>query len=339
MEAIISTLIAGLFSLIGVILNYTLTKGSGSARTVSGIQTVASASQPSTPGMGTIISTPQSTKRVNFGKVLIHIGILQLAGNLMGFIIGFVLGSNGASVYTDFSTILVVGTIILIVGFYLFGISVDRAIMWKHLTYVSIGVVIVNILIPLLLRIPLSGLAVFIGLLQAFFAMGIGGSIARMRKPQAAAPAPLTPSYPQYHQQPPVPPQPVYAPTVAGLQPLVIVPPPPNAATQGTTWGYLAFSDGDRVGLTGKRIVVGRAKYEPGVTNPEINLSLQPEAASVSHMHAALENYGNAFTVTDLQSMNGTVVSGRRLEPFRSIPVNDGDTLYFGRVQCIFKKA
>ncbi len=199
--------------------------------------------------------------------------------------------------------------------------------------------VIVSLFIDFLLQVQINNGAVLIALLQAFVAMGIGGAIARIRKPQVAATPPSASSYSQYHQQSPETPHQVYAPTVAGLQPPVIAPPPPNVATQATTWGYLVFSDGKQVELMGKRIVVGRVKYEPGVTNPEINLSSQPEAVSVSHMHAALENYGNAFTVTDLRSSNGTVVSGRRLEPHQPIPVNDGETLYFGRVQCVFKKA
>ena len=132
--AIISALIAGTFSLVGIVLNHKLTSGSGSTRTASVMQTVARTSQPPTPVRGTVISTPQSMKRVNFGKVLIHIGIIQLVANVMGLIIGLVLGSNGASIDTTIVWLLVVGTIILIASFYLSGISVDRAIMWKHLT-------------------------------------------------------------------------------------------------------------------------------------------------------------------------------------------------------------
>ncbi len=94
--AIISALIAGTFSLVGIVLNHKLTSGSGSTRTASVMQTVAR--------------------------------------NVMGLIIGLVLGSNGASIDTTIVWLLVVGTIILIASFYLSGISVDRAIMWKHLT-------------------------------------------------------------------------------------------------------------------------------------------------------------------------------------------------------------
>jgi hypothetical protein len=320
-STMVSALIAGVFSLVGVVLNNKLASKSGSIQTASVMQSVVGASQGSTP-VGTIIDTPQSTNRVSFGKVLIHVGIIQLIGNVMGLIIGFfTLRLIGASLDTYMVAVFIINTLVLVVCLAWSGTKVDRAIMWKHLTYVSIGVVVVDLLIDILFGAAINGPIVVGSLIQTFVAMGIAGSIVRARKPQLAAAPPSISPYPQYYQQPSVPPSPGYA------------------APQGITWGYLAFSDGKQVRLMGKRVVVGRAKYEPGVTNPEIDLSSQPEASSVSHMHAAFENYGNVFTVTDMQSMNGTVVSGHRLEPYRAISVNDGDTLYFGRVQCAFKKA
>ncbi|HBE24382.1 MAG TPA: forkhead-associated protein, partial [Ktedonobacter sp.] len=44
-------------------------------------------------------------------------------------------------------------------------------------------------------------------------------------------------------------------------------------------------------------------------------------------------------TLTDLNSTNATRLNGKRLEPDKATPMNDGDALSFGKVACTFKKA
>ena len=153
---------------------------------------------------------------VNYGTVLIHVGIVQLVANVIGVILGIViLGLNRASLGTYILVDLIFGTFAIIVCFYWFGTKVNRAIMWKHLTYVSIGAVIVTQLIDLLLGGTVSGMTVIIALIQTFFAMGIGGSIAMRRKAKVDATPSAASPYPPYQQQPPYPPyqqQPQYPP-------------------------------------------------------------------------------------------------------------------------------
>jgi len=62
-------------------------------------------------------------------------------------------------------------------------------------------------------------------------------------------------------------------------------------------------------------------------------------ADTVSRIHAQIEHIGSEFTVTDLNSTNATRLNGKRLEPDKATPLNDGDTLVFGKVQSTFKKA
>jgi pSer/pThr/pTyr-binding forkhead associated (FHA) protein len=64
-----------------------------------------------------------------------------------------------------------------------------------------------------------------------------------------------------------------------------------------------------------------------------------PGADTASRIHAALEHIGSTYTVTDLNSTNATRVNGKRLDPDKATPINDGDTLTFGKVTCSFKKA
>jgi pSer/pThr/pTyr-binding forkhead associated (FHA) protein len=61
-------------------------------------------------------------------------------------------------------------------------------------------------------------------------------------------------------------------------------------------------------------------------------------ADTVSRIHATLEHIGSAYTLTDLNSTNSTRINSKRLEPDKATPINDGDTLHFGKVTCTFKK-
>jgi hypothetical protein len=107
----------------------------------------------------------------------------------------------------------------------------------------------------------------------------------------------------------------------------------PNA-----TWGSLTFSDGNTVQLSGERALVGRYDHDLGGLNPEVDLSAMSESDTVSRIHATIEHVGSSYMVTDLNSTNLTRLNGKRLEPDKATPLNDGDTLQFGKVTATFKK-
>jgi pSer/pThr/pTyr-binding forkhead associated (FHA) protein len=71
---------------------------------------------------------------------------------------------------------------------------------------------------------------------------------------------------------------------------------------------------------------------------PEVDLGKMEGADTVSRIHAAFEHIGSNYTLTDLNSTNTTRVNNKRLEPDAEMPIDDGDTLSFGKVTCIFKK-
>src|SRR6266568_3168171 len=128
-------------------------------------------------------------------------------------------------------------------------------------------------------------------------------------------------------KQPPRPPTPVYTPpaqpptiqtgvssssqTIPAKKPIKAKPANQPASTPTAPWGKLIFSDGKEVQLSGERALVGRSDHDVGST----------------------------YTVTDLNSTNSTRINGKRLEPDKATPINDGDKLSFGKVTCTFKKA
>jgi hypothetical protein len=147
--------------------------------------------------------------------------------------------------------------------------------------------------------------------------------------PQQVSPKPKTPA-----QQPAPTPPPAPKP-----QPIQAKPSSQPTYDAKSVWGNLTFSDGTKVNLAGERAVVGRADHDIGGLQPEVDLSTMQGADTVSRIHAQIEHIGSEFTVTDLNSTNATRLNGKRLEPDKATPFNDGDTLVFGKVQSTFKKA
>jgi len=142
---------------------------------------------------------------------------------------------------------------------------------------------------------------------------------------QQATPRPSTPG-----STPASPPSP---------QPIAARPTSQPAFDPKATWGNLTFSDGNTVQLSGERALVGRYDHDLGGLNPEVDLSTVPGSDTVSRIHATIEHIGSSYTVTDLNSTNLTRLNGKRLEPDKATPLNDGDTLQFGKVTATFKKA
>src|SRR6266566_8890179 len=138
----------------------------------------------------------------------------------------------------------------------------------------------------------------------------------------------------QAAQAPPPAPKPQTPP-----KPIVAQPTSEPAYDPKATWGSLTFSDGKQVILSGERAVVGRYDHDLGGINPEVDLTAMQGAETVSRVHAALEHIGSSYTLTDLNSTNATRINNKRLEPDKPTPINDGDTLQFGKVTCTFKKS
>src|SRR5712692_993715 len=155
-------------------------------------------------------------------------------------------------------------------------------------------------------------------------------------KPQPVTPKAQTPpkqDVPYY--TPPVNPQPV----APAPKPIVPKPAAQPASDPNATWGFLTLSDGKQIKLSGERALVGRYDHDIGGIQPEVDLSNAQGSETVSRIHATIEHIGSAYTLTDLNSTNATRLNGKRQEPDKATPLNDGDNLSFGKVTCTFKKA
>lgn len=168
--AVISAVVTGLFGLIGKRMelarpsaptNATLREGATSQKNI----------------VNNELNIAQSyAGSVNFGTTIRHVGVLQLCLNLIGLLIGAALGLAGASLTSILVATLIIGTIVLAVGFWISGSLVYRSIRWTHLIYVAIGTLIVTLILnSLVFQQPITSAGLILGLLQTFGAMIIAG--------------------------------------------------------------------------------------------------------------------------------------------------------------------
>lgn len=67
-----------------------------------------------------------------------------------------------------------------------------------------------------------------------------------------------------------------------------------------------------------------------------VSIDLTPYRAfeqGVSRVHAALRATAEGLCIVDMQSSNGTLLNGERLQPYQPIFIKDGDTLTLGHMQ------
>jgi serine/threonine protein kinase len=85
-----------------------------------------------------------------------------------------------------------------------------------------------------------------------------------------------------------------------------------------------------RIPLTGDEILIG-CRSKSLSFDPEIDLSGPPRDKGVSRRHAKLESTPDgAWTVTDLDSVNGTQVNGREVPPGDAVRLGPGDHIHVG---------
>lgn len=77
--------------------------------------------------------------------------------------------------------------------------------------------------------------------------------------------------------------------------------------------------------------LLGKWDMDAGIF-PEVDLTDEDPQGYISRRHAQIENTGGAWTVTDLDSTNGTAVNRKKVPAQRSVPLSDGDELILGRL-------
>jgi hypothetical protein len=150
----------------------------------------------SAPGIVPPVSYPlrPPTPSVDLSAVLIHIGILQLVGNIVGVITGFFGGALGFSEGLLLLALFFFGTVTEIIMFLIFGLRVERPLRWRHLTYVALGTIPLTLVVNALAyalqgRTLYTSLAEVFGAIvfatfQTFLSMGIGGGLAALFAPK-----------------------------------------------------------------------------------------------------------------------------------------------------------
>jgi DNA-binding response OmpR family regulator len=79
-----------------------------------------------------------------------------------------------------------------------------------------------------------------------------------------------------------------------------------------------------------ERIIMGRAEKNQS-TQPDVDLGpFGAEALGVSRQHMTIDVRDNHLTVSDLNSMNGTMLNDVKLEPNKAHPLRHGDQLQLG---------
>ena len=174
LTSVLSAVIAGVFTLVAKRME-----------TSHGHEDTGAIASP-TPTATSPATTP-ATKPVagaiNYGTALKHIGILQFLLNIVGFLVGIIVGATGGSSDTLILMALFIGTLVLIAGFFWSALSVEKSMLWKYLVVVALGVAITTLIInSIILQIPLSLASLAVALVQNFICMGIAGFIARAVK-------------------------------------------------------------------------------------------------------------------------------------------------------------
>jgi hypothetical protein len=109
---------------------------------------------------------------------------------------------------------------------------------------------------------------------------------------------------------------------------------PPNNAVQETYCALNIVEIGKIIPLENKEeFTLGRsAEGQP--ISPDIDLSFyRAYEYGVSRLHASLKVWKDQVSITDLGSVNGTMVNGKRISPHKSMILNHGDLLSLGKLK------
>jgi hypothetical protein len=102
----------------------------------------------------------------------------------------------------------------------------------------------------------------------------------------------------------------------------------------GALFGLRVISSGTILPLIGRdNFTLGRAGHDQAVI-PDIDLgSFEAYDSGVSRIHAELRLDAEGVFVVDLDSANGTLVNGQKLEPQNPFAVRHGDIIQLGRLR------
>jgi hypothetical protein len=107
---------------------------------------------------------------------------------------------------------------------------------------------------------------------------------------------------------------------------------PPNLV--GSSLSIHILDSGQIIPLTGREeFTLGRSA-EGQMVLPDIDLATyKAYEKGVSRMHASIKLSGQQVMVTDLGSVNGTRLNGKKITPHQAQPLSHGDILTLGKMK------
>ena len=88
--------------------------------------------------------------------------------------------------------------------------------------------------------------------------------------------------------------------------------------------------------LDSQMILIGRKDIDHGLM-VDIDLTPYDKDSFISRRHAKIEQEEDNYYLSDLKSVNGTRINGRRIDPLKEkILLQDGDEIRFGRGNIVF---
>lgn len=120
------------------------------------------------------------------------------------------------------------------------------------------------------------------------------------------------------------------------LEAMSTKPSPPQGPelASGALFGLKVVETGKILSLIGREnYTLGRAMEGQAII-PDVDLEpFNAYDLGISRIHAELRQIEGVFHIVDLDSANGTLLNGKRLEPQEPIPVKHGDIIQLGRLR------
>jgi pSer/pThr/pTyr-binding forkhead associated (FHA) protein len=111
-------------------------------------------------------------------------------------------------------------------------------------------------------------------------------------------------------------------------------PPEGPELASGALFGLRVLSSGEIISLVGREnFTLGRAVKGQAVV-PDVDLETREAYdMGVSRLHAEIRLRDNGIFLADLESVNGTLVNGEKVEPTLPATLRHGDILQLGRMR------
>lgn len=87
---------------------------------------------------------------------------------------------------------------------------------------------------------------------------------------------------------------------------------------------------------TGESISINRQQFTIGKEKNKVDYCISGDS-TISRSHARISAAGGGYTVSDLNSTNGTFVNGVKVEPGRSAALKNGDKLVLSEEEFEFR--